>query len=125
MTEKLKEFTIDRSRWLHGERKNSKLYRISDSKMCCLGFCARAVGYNVADIRGKDTPWDLNRSPQESKWPKWFFKGNENIQTKVVGKLMKVNDKVGGDNREREREIARTFKKYDIKVNFIGKRPKK
>lgn len=50
-------FTVDRSKWLHGEGAAfSQLLRPSDEKMCCLGFRAIQSGASRSDLLGLGTP---------------------------------------------------------------------
>ena len=48
-----KEFTIDRSKWVHGDNTKilgSSLLLNEEENMCCLGFYSRACGFTKAAI---------------------------------------------------------------------------
>lgn len=117
----VKEFTIDRARWLCAPTQgyeDSELYRESDRKMCCLGFYARALGARVKDIKHKDCP----SNAKSVHWTDWVLEnGLNSLSTKD---MIEEND-FEVSNKMRERKIRGLFAKHGVKVKFTGKYPKK
>lgn len=54
--EKLKEFTVDRQRWLRGLPDGNSVLQNGDGLRCCLGFLALKCGAKVKDIVGVPMP---------------------------------------------------------------------
>lgn len=86
---------IDRSRWLRGEGSDdSFLLRPRDGRMCCLGFCALAMGLNEDDIRNVYEPEDVGRWPEISA-----------SESTRLDQAMRTNDEVEMCDTDREREL--------------------
>lgn len=135
--ELVKEFTIDRRRWLRGEGDGT--LRDLDNHRCCIGFYAGACGYAASKLYHVDTIHDmlndfLRNTKKENAtyvdYPKALRKAfesvNENIDNSSVSEgesifleLYKVNDDEDISDKEREKFIIKTFKKFGIKVKFI------
>lgn len=116
----VKKFTISRRRWLRGPdtrnngMNNSKLFRNSDKKMCCLGFYSRACGASIGDIRNEASVHGLrDRMPGQAKWlvlgtgPSIIARG-----------LMRANDNPAMSEEDREATIVAAFATQGIDVEF-------
>lgn len=140
----MEKLIIDRKRWLCGKLgaykgkfggfspgETSQLYRANDRRMCCLGFAARQLyGAKVNDIIGKRDPGETNNTKIE--WPKWLLADPKCVglinSTEYVGLgnyiecnlLMKINDNIDLNSKEREKKVREMFAKHDIKVVFRG-----
>lgn len=109
---------IDRATWLRGEGyEDSKLYRPSDGKMCCLGFYSLACGLQQNDITELECPGSATDPKINKKWPKWLTK-LENSQTKECIDLMEHNDNENISDKERENKIKTIFARHGVKVEF-------
>lgn len=121
---KVKEFTIVRKEWLHGEGEDaSYLFRHSDNKKCCLGFYSLACGLKIKQINGYQTPYQLVRDKNISV-PSWLIVKSNSPGPKnnsaICKELMEVNDDSTMPEKERESEIKKLFAKAGVKVKFRG-----
>lgn len=115
----VKEFTIDRSKWLRGEGSaDSFLVRASDGKMCCLGFYGKACGILKKEMRGMQEPDEVGQKFEDAA--PWLFDGVSG-PSGVCATLMRENDTVGGVGRDRERKVKELFAEHGVKVKFVGK----
>ncbi len=118
-------FTVDRSRWLRGER-NSFLQRTTDGKRCCLGFLALACGVPESGIVG----WELLSRLEHQHFallPEALKRNTaaRGKQVLLVDRLMELNDDYIGygfsklsSEAERELELAEAFREAGIEVTF-------
>lgn len=106
---------IDRSKWLRGEGYlASSLLRVSDQKMCCIGFVCKALGVSETDMAGVSGSHTLGETG--FKLPEW-------LTTRVRGAdLFRAYDANDQDMPESEREarITAIFARHDIEVEFIN-----
>lgn len=104
----MKEFVIDRSKWLRGEGPaESYLLRASDGRMCCLGIYLEACGVSPTDLRSK-------KSPTTCLVPK-----EHPVFELDLPQLVTVNDSFGYEDAERETVIAECFARREINVRFM------
>jgi hypothetical protein len=117
--EKMTQFTVQRSKWLHGEGcTNSRLLRFGDQKMCCLGFLGQACGIRKMSMLGIGTPAELE---DQEIWPNGII---SNIKTStgklnnsdICGMIMEVNDTINFPNREQK--LQELFATIGIQVSF-------
>lgn len=111
------KLVIDRNRWLRGEGGAvSKLHRISDGKMCCLGFFCYALG--ASDLEGFASPYSVGAFRQ------WF--GDEHgwhprgPQDDAINNLIALNDSETLSESSREQAIKYNFAELDVEVEFIN-----
>lgn len=112
---------IDRTKWLRGEdSEDSYLLRISDNKMCCLGFYSLAKGCSIEDIRGCQEPPDVPKSLEI--FPELCKGQNEYYSTpsKLARDMMNVNDNTEMTDAVRESKLAEHFKSIGVEVEFIN-----
>lgn len=102
---------VDRSRWLRGEGEAlSRLLRIHDSKMCCLGFACLAAGHLEKDIIDIATPYGIKtRTP--------VLLPNYNLHW--AGEAMSVNDDVQITESHREASITELLASIGIAMSFV------
>jgi hypothetical protein len=114
------KLTIDRKRWLRGDR-DSALLR-PDGKMCCLGFLGLACGLTTADIYDIASPASvLNRE----KFPEFLFKPDAQSEaiymfnSGIAKQLMNINDLLELTDSEREAQLRDIFDLHGIEVEFV------
>ena len=113
--EEIKEFTIDRAVWLRGEGEfKSKLYRVEDGKMCCLGIYLCACGIDKSLLANRATPEET-----ETQMPAWLIDSLRPMRSSLASKLITVND-IKLDEDKREETIKELFAEAGIKVTFKG-----
>lgn len=116
--EEKKKLIIDRSRWYRGlGEERSALLRLSDGKMCCLGFVGLACGYTPGQIGGRGDPQDVTHD-LPSLWPKELLEYGNNSQ--LTADLVKVNDSPFMGDHEREEQIMQLLWKAGFDVEFEG-----
>lgn len=134
--ELVKEFTIDRRRWLRGNQNGT--LRDWNNNRCCIGFYAGACGFKIDKLSYADTLHytlltflrntsknDLTYVDFPKALRKAFESVNENVKEKhnenksIFTELYKVNDDPNISDEQREKFIIKTFKKFGIKVTFI------
>lgn len=113
-------FTIDFNRWLHGEgSRQSRMYRPSDRKMCCLGFLAQASGCKIEEITNIDSPQELYFSKHIEILG--LLTGKTQRNNHHITKLMQINDDPNMlDLDERLDKLTWEFDKLGIKVEFTN-----
>lgn len=116
----VKEFTVQRSKWLRGNMNISRLLN-NKGKMCCLGFYSKACGIQNEDIKNISAPEDISNNVSKN-WKTRLLKFNNRVNTAKCFKLMQINDSSSINDEERERRLTKQFKILGIKVNFVGKK---
>ena len=121
------KLTIDRERWLRGEGStNSKLLRLSDGKMCCLGFYCIALGLSQEQIREVNSPIGVaDKLPTKGIWmvapaSSGELSGGVSDVDIGAGNLIEINDSVREMPDKREKLIAEEFVKYGVDVEFVN-----
>ena len=122
------KLTIDRERWLRGEGStNSKLLRLSDGKMCCLGFYCIALGLSQEQIREVNSPIGVaDKLLAKGIWMVAPVSSEElsgGVRRDVdigAGNLMEINDSVIEMPDKREKLIAEEFVKHGVNVEFVN-----
>lgn len=107
--------TVRRSQWLRGSN-DSKLYRSSDRRMCCLGFACKAAGLSTGDILNKRTPNDI-----QHHLPKTLEKLADGENTNVCLYLMDINDERDVSAAKRESQLKKLGKTAGLRFKFVGK----
>ena len=117
----MKEFVIDRAKWLIAKPHDSCLLN-NEGKMCCLGFLAKALGADSGDIRDQKCPEYVVSFVD---WPEFLLveRGNEIIDSPTAGTLMKINDDKKEPKARREKRIAKIFAENGWNVTFVGEYP--
>lgn len=118
------ELVIDRNQWDRGSSE-SKLLRADNGKMCCLGFCAIALGYTKGQILQLGSPAQLNiPAPSltykmiNAKLVECIPSGHTN--TDACEHLMVLNDAWDMNEEHREKALINEFKQIGIEVKFIN-----
>ncbi len=103
--------TIDRTKWLVGERSSVSGLLREDGKMCCLGFYCKALGFTDAELLYKRNPGEFEIFPVK-------------LHPDIIYDLVQANDSSLGSEdwsiSRREEEITKLFKKMDVEVEFIN-----
>lgn len=146
----LKEFTINRAKWLVPETSNQKSCLLAaDKKMCCLGQLAIASGLTPRKIKNIDSILGLElKAKYNSEKFRAFVEKFDGLldasnyddlkNSRVAFNLMALNDtRVGGQfeymfkngnekvikvksQEYKEDLLTKEFAKIGIKVNFTG-----
>jgi len=107
------KFKIDRRRWLRGEgAENSRLLRVSDGKMCCLGQVALQCGVREHEIAWQETP-DGIRPGSKNGMPEWI-----RYTTIDCEEAMSINDSKRRKPELREKALIKLFKKNGDALTF-------
>jgi hypothetical protein len=138
-------FEIDRAKWLHGqpEAPNSRLLD-DQGRMCCLGFCALALGLSRNQIDGLGEPGEVDlldvSGDPVSPWPETFVyvsadeDGRVSRDTIFSGELISLNDESESGDRElgqtiaefradKERRLIAKFAEIGYEAVFVGEYP--
>jgi hypothetical protein len=135
--EDIKEFTVNRKKWLRGEGSDkSYLMDPISGKMCCLGFYAKQSGLSKKDIESMPSPGSviqlLNgdevytnaevicRPAKPIKWNTKLIWRGQKCNSKTCDALMDANDDEDITDEVREKNLTSLFKKIGITVKFIG-----
>lgn len=113
MSDKKKVVTIVRSKWARGKQvphmpdeEYTNSLRNPDGSQCCLGFVCRALGFKVRDIAGAHLPsWVFGDVPE------WLITLEDDASN--------INDAVGKNSRDREKELKRLFADTPIALKFV------
>lgn len=105
---------VNRPDW--GRGSEGKMLDIKTSKMCCLGFLARAIGFTEEDIAGTAEPRDVS-----CKFPT-LIGGDSDRQghTLTCNNLMHWNDNAKTEDPEREAKLTKLGARIGIKFVFKG-----
>lgn len=124
-----KKFVVKRSEWYRGKGWSySALFRRSDGKKCCLGFCAiQLCEATEKQIEGLGSPHStVNRCNDPLTWPAGFIVGagtydNPLFKTNsaLVCNIISVNDDLYIDEPQRESELTKLFAQLNIDVEFV------
>ena len=113
---------IDRREWLRGEGpRSSKLLRSSDSKRCCVGIYARALGVpdkNILDYVWPNRRYDMDEPVWRADEAPWLLA--ESTDETMKRNLSCLNDDPFLDDFTRERLIKERFAEHDVEVTFIN-----
>ncbi len=116
-----KEFTIDRSKWVHGG--NEDILGVTsllndEGNMCCLGFYSKVCGATNSSMLNKDNPLDLGLEIP------LMGDGSDDYNDIFMDTCITINDSGGMDKRDREKELKAAFKGQGVKAKFVGRYPK-
>jgi hypothetical protein len=115
-----KKLTIRRSQWLRGEGSHrSCLLRSTDSKMCCLGFYALAVGCTSEDIADVKIPSLLEVKQIRLEGLTERGIGDTLDNSSLCWDLVATNDNESLGDSERERKLTALFQTLGTQVQFI------
>ena len=102
------KLVIEREKWCHGEGPTkSFLIRMSDHRMCCLGFFGLECGLKRERLIGAAGVAACSDEP----WPSW-------LDTEDRFALYEANDSIGIPGPQRESRIAAIFAKHGVEVEF-------
>ena len=111
----MKTFIINRKFWDRGEKSSGSLLCSSTGKMCCLGFFAKSYGVPKDKIVDLAFPSSILEDKELAKIPSWAQEVTTDIHS-----LVKINDLSDMDDKLREKQIAKIFKKHKIIAKFVG-----
>ena len=125
----MKEFAVDRSRWLRGSSTGSVL-QDSQGHRCCLGFFMAACGFSAdrlfdvglpEDVEGMSTEGEAGFLVREREDDEGYIVGV--LDSAVTDRLVGVNDFDSLTDDEREKQIADEFAKHGVRVSFVDSVP--
>jgi hypothetical protein len=124
------KLVIDRRRWIHGEGgDSSRLLRLDDKKMCCLGFLSLACGASENDIGDFSEPNEMDIRPTHEVFQKLLLQlEGEDCDHKytyynpstIAIDMMVTNDSKALSESEREEKLTGYFKEIGVEVEFIN-----
>lgn len=116
------KLVIDRTRWLRGEGRGSRLLRQEDNKMCCLGFLGQHCGVSDAEMLERAAPWQA----KPEKFPSWLTIKLDPEEDSVLDAskacydIMRTNDNTSLSDLTREATLVEMFANHDIQVEFVN-----
>lgn len=113
------KLTINRPQWLRGEGSTaSRLVRVADDKMCCLGFYGLACGIPKAKMTNIQSflPFESKISLPDSM--SWLLGEKKEWSSKLGAKLMLTNDNEEKTNQDRESELIELFAQVGVELTF-------
>lgn len=111
------KFIIERSKWYRGRfgeesvENNSRLVRIRDDKMCCLGFVGNQCGIALESMLDQSMPSDLP-DDLRMKYPVWLTSG-------LAAQAAIINDNINISDSEREIKIKEIFTDNGDEIEFV------
>lgn len=105
--------TIKRSRWSTKPEDNQLLDSVS-KRMCCLGFCALAAGYDREEILDVATPFGLSNT---DRWKQAF--PNLNPLGILIDSMVDVNDNPKMSRKEKEPKLIELAAKGGVTLQFV------
>lgn len=134
-------FTVQRSKWLRGEKANSKGSGLNeDGEFCCLGFLCTKVGYTPEQIEGLCYPSTLvdrlvYNNNKDSKFryedlhpmlkavvdehEREYANGMVYANPQIVIKIANINDDANLTDAEREQQVTELFLRLGITIKFV------
>jgi hypothetical protein len=119
---KIKEFTIDRSKWYRGKGPRASRLLNQEGQMCCLGFFAKACSIADVDILNRSTPADVPNNKNQD-WENTLIYGHRDGESGMnftATRLMIINDYPHHTDQTREEKIINEFAYHGIIVKFVG-----
>lgn len=120
------KLVIDRTRWLRGEGGEASSLLRSDSKMCCLGFLAKACDGNEDYFRGNGHPAEV----PDIEWPDGIITRREVVDedfthtvaddSGLTNELILINDDTGISDNDREQSLIDKFALIGVEVEFVN-----
>lgn len=116
------KFTIDRSKWLRGEGdKESRLLRLKDRKMCCVGMYLNQCGATKKALLGLRDAEGLREHVGElPSGSIWLIHNHNRGNSNLAAELYAANDADNLTEEEREAEVAKYFKAAGVEVEFVN-----
>lgn len=122
--ELVKEFTIDRKKWVRGRGSvDSHLRNLTDGRQCCLGFFSKKCGFKNDDILDLSSIEDLAAyfgMDSERVKRVLFSAGQVSATSTFWQDLYAINDDELYSDAEREELITAKFAAVGITVHFKG-----
>jgi hypothetical protein len=122
MSEERVKVVIDREKWIRGRRPGDEptaLLRESDNRMCCLGFCALALGAKREQILGVGEPCDAGFIPRLTYTAR-DFEDDGNSNTPAAVAAITVNDDDGTNDTDREDQLTKILGAVGLDLEFVG-----
>lgn len=117
MVSDVPKFVVQRSKWLRGTKKFTKILN-DKGERDCIGFLLRACGFADDQIMGLDEPIDVVRKHGwNTRLITWS--GNGFYQNAYCDTIIRTNDCTDMTNVEREQTLKDLFKMVDIEVEFV------
>ena len=115
----MKEYIIDRSKWVCGGKKYSNKLGMpqllnDQGRMCCLGQICKAEDISEGKIKNIADPHFIQRIA-----PKWMI--DNGFNSKVSQKMMRVNDDNKLNQPQREKKLRELAATVGIRLKFKGR----
>ena len=105
------KFTVNRKRWARGGKGGDPELRNRSKNQCCLGFCARQLGYKAHEIQAHDLPTMVDASYNRSLCLPLY---------RLQRHAALINDDAVLKDPERERLLKGLFRSYGHTIRFEG-----
>lgn len=125
------KFRVNRKKWARGGKNGIEHgnYLLNNrGTMCCLGFLAKACGYESKTIKGKSMPEQVVYSVKSDLFPTGLVKDVKPLDlydmpkrdTRQCGRIASCNDKEAITDEVREARLKKLFATINIEVEFFG-----
>ena len=126
-----REYIIDRSKWACGGSRHVGVVGMSyllngSGFMCCLGQMCIQDGILKKKLNGIENPFQVKKVYPRAKVSDWMLRkddAGETFNSKLVDKMIEVNDESRFSDKQREEKLTRLIKKSGNTVRFKGKYP--
>jgi len=134
MAKKLIPLTINRSRWVRGNKGGMSSLLNEQDNMCCLGFACRKLGLTREAIDDRPAPDDIasDDAISDTRFNYLLDKLSPLVRvTRSTGQrkmtnraatdaAMEINDDTLISEEEREKKLIPILKKLGFAVKFVG-----
>lgn len=107
---------VNKRRWLRGDDENSKLLRVKDNKMCCIGFLARELGCKRKDIAEVGMLCGVKTEAAQAFNRDYGLSGTGYMTP--LDKAYEVNDDTDLNDKERMRQLREIGKEMGVRFVF-------
>ena len=122
MSKRLKKFTVIREDWFRGKGGEPSRLLTRKGKMCCLGFCARSLGYRRQSILTRTGPDDTVLRTSRNRWPSSLLQKDEGgpyWNTELCAGIISINDDTSSSDEYKEAKLKKRFEQAGFKVDFV------
>jgi len=121
----MKEYTIDRSKWVCGGKKYSKKLGMpqllnAQGRMCCLGQICKAEGISDDKLEDYVDPGNLNLFGGANP-PIWMLDDDSLDDSRLAKKMMRVNDDCMINQPQREKKLKELAATAGVRLKFKGR----
>jgi len=118
----MKEYTIDRSKWVCGGKKYSKQLGMpqllnDQGRMCCLGQICKAEGLEDKELFQSNYPDNIGREFV----PSWMMEDGIHVTSRTALRMQRVNDDKGLNQPQREKKLKELAATAGVRLKFKGR----